>query len=170
MKLEVLPYDALWPVYFEKERDALENCLGGIIYQAHHIGSTAVEGLAAKPIIDIILEVTSLEALDNASPLLESMGYEAMSEFGISRRRYFRKGGFNRTHQIHAFKAGDPHVLRHLVFRDYLKNFSNVRREYGELKLRLAAGCRGDLEAYCDGKDAFVKHHEAKALEWASRR
>ncbi len=166
MKVEVVPYDPLWPVQFESEQSAIASSLGDVLDRAHHIGSTAVEGISAKPIIDILLEVRSLELLDEAAEKLELMGYEAKGEFGISGRRYFRKGGFNRTHQIHAFKTGDPHVLRHLAFRDYLKSHPVVRREYGELKLRLAADCNDDLDKYCDGKDAFVKHHEAKALAW----
>ncbi|RJF96518.1 GrpB family protein [Noviherbaspirillum cavernae] len=166
MKIEVVPCNPLWPAQFESERLAIERSLGDIVVQAHHIGSTAVKGLAAKPIIDIILEVRSLEALDQAASALELMDYEAMGEFGISGRRYFRKGGSFRTHQIHAFKAGDPNIFRHLAFRDYLNHHPDVRREYQELKIRLATECNDDLDFYCDGKDAFVKHHEAKAIEW----
>jgi GrpB-like predicted nucleotidyltransferase (UPF0157 family) len=166
MKIEVVPYNPLWPAQFESERSAIAGSLGDILDQSHHIGSTAVEGLSAKPIIDIILEVHSLESLDQATSKLEMMGYEAKGEFRIPGRRYFRKGGFHRTHQIHAFTSGDPNVLRHLAFRDYLKAHPEVMREYSELKARLAADCNDDLDRYCDGKDSFVKHHEAKAIEW----
>lgn len=166
MKIEVVPYNPLWAAQFESERSAIAASLGDVLDQAHHIGSTAVEGLSAKPIIDIILEVHSLESLDQATSKLELMGYEAKGEFGIPGRRYFRKGGFYRTHQIHAFKSGDPNVLRHLAFRNYLKAHPDILREYAELKARLAADCNDDLDRYCDGKDSFVKHHEAKAIEW----
>lgn len=166
MKIEVVAYDPLWPAQFESERSAIASHLGDILEQAHHIGSTAVEGMPAKPIIDIILEVRSLESLDKATSKLEFLGYEAMGELGIPGRRYFRKGGFYRTHQIHAFKTGGSHVLRHLAFRDYLKAHPHVMQEYGELKARLAADCNDNLDRYCDGKDAFVKHYEAEALAW----
>ena len=164
MKIEVVPYNPLWPTQFESERAALVSELGGILESVHHIGSTAVEGLPAKPIIDMILEVQSLESLDQVTSKLELMGYEAMGELGIPGRRYFRKGGYYRTHQIHAFKTGDPHVLRHLAFRDYLRCHPDVMHEYGELKLRMAADCYDDIDRYCEGKDAFVKHHEAVAI------
>jgi len=166
MKVEVLPYNRLWPVLFESERSAIQNALGHVVLKLHHIGSTAVEGLAAKPIIDMILEVPSLASLDQATPALESLGYEAMGEFGIPGRRYFRKGGFHRSHQIHAFQSGDPNIHRHLAFRDYLNHFPEVRQEYGALKARLALEFPEDIEGYGDGKDAFVKLHEAHALAW----
>ncbi len=170
MKIEVVPYSPLWPAAFESERSAIARNLGDLVVQAHHIGSTAVEGLPAKPIIDIILEVKSLSSLDQATPHLEQMGYEAMGEYGIPRRRYFRKGGFNRSHHVHAFEVGDAHVGRHLAFRDYLMAHPNVKQVYGELKTRLAAECSEDWDGYCEGKDPFVKHHEAKAIQWQQDR
>ena len=96
---------------------------------------------------------------------------QAMGEFGMQGRRYFRKdsGAGVRTHQVHAFAAGSPHLARHLAFRDYLRAHPETAREYGTLKLRLAESCRGDVEAYIAGKDAFVKDAERKALEWIAR-
>ena len=102
----------------------------------------------------------------SAARQLEALGYEAMGECGIARRRYFRKGGDERTHQIHAFLQGDDHVHRHLAFRDYLRTHPAVCREYAELKQAVAASCQHDIERYCAGKNAFVKEHEANALRW----
>ena len=164
MKVVVVSYDPDWPVAFAREWVLLAASLGEVLAQAHHVGSTAVEGLAAKPIIDILLEVTSLSELDQATARLEALGYEAMGEYGIAGRRYFRKGGFYRTHQIHAFERGDAHIIRHLAFRDYLRARPDVAREYGELKRRLAVACNDDIDTYCEGKDAFVKYHEARVL------
>ncbi|MER2513400.1 MAG: GrpB family protein [Nitrosomonas ureae] len=167
MKVEIVPYSSNWPVQFEAERSAIRNALGDYIAVAvHHIRSTAVAGLAAKPVINIILEVRSLEALDQSTMNLEYLGYEAMGEFGIQGRRYFRKGGENRTHQIHAFEMGEQNIFRHLAFRDYLNHFPDSRAEYGALKSRLALDFTHDIEAYCDGKDAFIKLHELKAIAW----
>lgn len=166
MKIKVVPYDKSWPERFDRERTAIIDTLKSTLEHVHHIGSTAVEGLASKPIIDILLEVRSLEELDRATPQLESLGYEAKGEFGIPGRRYFRKGGSRRTHQIHAFKTGDAHVLRHMAFRDYLRAHPEVMREYGRLKTKLAADCDNDIDKYCDGKDAFMKHYEAEAIKW----
>jgi GrpB-like predicted nucleotidyltransferase (UPF0157 family) len=131
----------------------------------HHIGSTAVPGLAAKPIIDILVEVSSLAEIDATTDGMAELGYEAMGEFGIAGRRYFHKGGNQRTHQIHAFKKGNPHILRHIVFRDYLRTHPDAASEYGRLKKKVAATCDNDIEVYCDGKEAYVKKLEAIAMK-----
>ncbi|HDG1728572.1 TPA: GrpB family protein [Vibrio cholerae] len=169
MKVEVVDYNPDWSNQFENEKQALVNALGSAIEGIHHIGSTSVNGLAAKPIIDIIIECSSLSELDAQTSKFESLGYEAMGEFGISGRRYYRKGGDDRTHQIHAFVRGDNHVYRHLVFRDYLAAHPEVLESYAQLKRKVAAQCNHDIEIYCDGKDSFIKEHEAKALEWKLR-
>lgn len=165
MNITVVTYDPQWGEDYAKEKTALSTNLGDILIQAHHIGSTAVKDLSAKPIIDILIEVTSLQLLDQNNDKIAALGYEAMGEYGIPGRRYFRKGGDQRTHQIHAFLAGDFHVLRHLAFRDYLIANRSIAIEYDKLKRELAQKHPEDLEAYCDGKDSFVKHYEAKAVE-----
>ena len=126
----------------------------------HHIGSTSVEELAAKPIIDIMMEVVSLDEIDQNRDRFEAAGYVVMGEFVIPGRRYYRKGVKKRTHQIHLFESGDPNLVRHLAFRDYLREFPEIRKEYGDLKIRIASECDNDIERYCDGKDDFIKHHE----------
>lgn len=165
MNTTVVPYDPQWAEDYAKEEAALARNLANILIRAHHVGSTAVKDLAAKPIIDILLEVNSLESLDQRNVKLAALGYEAMGEFGIPGRRYFRKGGDHRTHQIHAFLAGDFHILRHLAFRDYLTENRPVALEYQKLKRELARKYPEDIQAYCDGKDPFVKHHEAMAIQ-----
>jgi len=166
MKIELVPYCSEWPVVFEQEKDDLLNVLDQVVVKIYHIGSTAVEGLAAKPIIDIMLSVKSLTDLDACQEKIEALGYEALGEFGIEGRRYYRKGGDNRTHQIHAFQQSDAHLIRHLAFRDYLRCHPIVRDQYGELKARVAINCDNDIDSYCAGKNDFIKLHEAKALEW----
>ena len=101
---------------------------------------------------------------------LEDLGYQVMGEFGIEGRRYFRKGGNNRTHHIHAFQAGDHHLIRHLAFRDYLIEHETIAKEYGELKLNIAKSSNHDNDKYCDGKDPFIKMHEINALRWYKTR
>ena len=166
MLVEVVPYNPSWPTQFEAEAQALRTLLGGGIENIHHIGSTSVPGLAAKPIIDIILEVNEISTLDAMKMKFENLGYEVMGEYGIPRRRYFRKGGARRTHHIHAFASGDNHVARHLAFRDYLRAHPTVAKEYAEVKQLAAERSNNDIEDYCDAKDPFVKEHEAKALQW----
>ena len=166
MKIEVVDYDPKWPEIYESERLLLLGNLQGIIENIYHIGSTSIESLAAKPIIDIVLEVRSLDALDNATCQMETIGYEAKGEYGISGRRYFRKGKIRRTHQLHAFLSNDKNVTRHIAFRNYLREHPNVMKEYASLKVVLARTCNNDINVYCDGKEEFVKYYEAKAIEW----
>ena len=166
MKVEVLEFDPKWIERFNSEKLLITECLGKLVVKIHHIGSTSVSGLAAKPIIDIIIEVGSLSTLDSYKSEIELIGYEAMGEFGISGRRYYLKGGSNKSHQMHAFKSGDVNVKRHIAFRDYLKTHPVVAREYEKLKIQLARTCNNDIEQYCDGKDEFIKYYESKAIRW----
>jgi len=164
-KIEIVDYDHSWPQLFEAERDLLQQTLGDVCIKIFHIGSTAVLELAAKPIIDILIEVTDVEALDELNVEMEIIGYNPKGEFGIPGRRYFQKGDDNRSHHIHAFARGDSNVMRHIAFRDYLRTHPEVAREYGELKRNVADACENDVGKYCDGKDRFVKRIEAIAMK-----
>lgn len=166
MLITVVEYNLNWPKAFEQEASQLKGLLGDLIVNIHHIGSTSVPGLMAKPIIDILLEVTNLGNLDTKSTLVEGLGYEVMGEMGIPGRRYFRKGGYYRTHQIHAFVSGDSNLERHIAFRDYLIAHKEVAEAYGALKLAIARKANNNIESYSDAKDPFIKLHEPKALEW----
>lgn len=166
MHVIVVDYDPHWPKKFELEASHLQTILMGTLVKVHHIGSTSVPGLMAKPIIDLMLEVSDLVSLDTKNASMQDLGYEVMGAYGILGRRYYRKGGDHRTHQIHAFATGDPNIRRHLAFRDYLKAHQPIAQEYGQLKWDLAQRCNHDIEKYCDGKDPFIKLHETKALAW----
>lgn len=166
--IRVVGHDPAWPAKFEAEAGRIAEAIGEAVVRIHHIGSTAIPQTKAKPIIDILLEVASLEVLDRKSPMLEALGYEAMGEFGILGRRYFRLDDSHgtRMHQVHAFEAGVPNVVRHVAFRDYMRAHPSAAEEYGALKERLANAHPHDRAAYVDGKDAFVKEHEKRALAW----
>jgi GrpB-like predicted nucleotidyltransferase (UPF0157 family) len=168
--LTVKPHRDSWRKDFEVEAARIRSALGDVLVVIHHIGSTAIPGIYAKPIIDILAEVTSLDALDAHVNEMQSLGYESMGEFGIPGRRYFRKDDSNgmRTHQIHAFAHQSTQILRHLAFRDYLVTHPNTAQEYSDLKRRLVQTCNGDIEAYMNGKDPFIKEVERKALEWVN--
>lgn len=168
MNVQVVDYDPAWPAEFRAEADRIRSALGECCVAVHHIGSTAIPGISAKPILDLLLEVDDLLQLDARTPALTAIGYEAKGEFGIPGRRYFRKDSPTgiRTHQIHSFEVGSAGSDRHLAFRDYMRAHPAVAQSYGVLKLRLAACHPDDIEAYMDGKDGFVQEHEAKALLW----
>jgi GrpB-like predicted nucleotidyltransferase (UPF0157 family) len=168
----VVPYDPQWTEEFARASAEIKTALGDTLLEIHHIGSTAIPGMWAKPVIDLLPVVEDLAALDARAAEMESLGYEVMGEFGIPGRRYFRRDNAagERTHHVHAFQRGSPHVVRHLAFRDFMRAHPESAREYAELKCRLAAAHPDDIEAYMDGKDAFVKRMEAQAVAWASAR
>jgi len=168
MQVRVVPPDLNWPAEFQAEAERIRVALGNRVVAVHHIGSTAIPGIHAKPIIDIMLEVDDLAALDTRAAAMVELGYEPKGEFGIPGRRYFRKDSSQgiRTHHVHAFQAGDAGVERHLAFRDYLIVHPAIAESYSVLKQRLADSHPDDLEAYMDGKDAFIKEHEARAVTW----
>ena len=163
--ITVLNYDPEWPLKYERERKAIAEILDGNGISIYHIGSTSVPGLAAKPIIDMMAVVRSLEKVDDARGKFSELGYEYLGEFGIAGRRYFRKGGDERTHQIHIFQADDwNNIERHLAFRDYMRTNKKERAEYAKIKTALAQRFPYDIDGYCDGKDAFVREMEKRAL------
>ena len=139
--------------------------LGAQLLECYHIGSTAVPGLAAKPIIDLMVVVRDVAKVDALAAQFESLGYEYMGEFGIAGRRYLRKGGDERTHQVHIFAETDTqNIKRHLAFRDYMRTHQAEREAYAGLKKMLAERFPYDIDAYCDGKDVFIKGIEAKVV------
>lgn len=163
----VVPYDPNWPNQFERAGAELTSALGCNVVAIHHIGSTAIPGIHAKPIIDLMPVVRDLAAVDDTAAI-QQLGYESLGELGIAGRRYFRR--FNaagqRTHHVHVFLEDSPHIERHLAFRDYLRVHPHLAQQYSELKQRLAAAHPLNWDAYCDGKDDFVGPLEAEALRW----
>ena len=136
-KLVLEAYNPDWPHLFEKEAKQLSEVFGEILVNIHHIGSTSIPMTCAKPVIDILVEVTNIESVDSRNPMLIELGYVPRGEAGIEGRRYFRKGGDERTHHIHAHEVGSPHIERHLNFRDYLRAHPEIAKEYCQLKKRL---------------------------------
>jgi GrpB-like predicted nucleotidyltransferase (UPF0157 family) len=169
-KVEVVPHDRHWQSLFADESQQLAIAFGDNAIAIHHIGSTAIETIYAKPIIDILIEVKDINKVDDRNSEIESLGYFAMGEFGISGRRFFRKDNYDgiRTHHIHTFEVGSPQIDRHLAFRDYLKSHPEAARKYSQLKQQLAQQYPTDIERYMDGKDGFIKEIDRKAADWRS--
>ena len=167
-EVRVVPHDPAWTEAFETEATALRFTLGDEALAVHHIGSTAVPGLSAKPTVDVLVEVRIIGRVDDFDGTMSEKGYEAWGEYGIPGRRFFVKNrGSVRTHNIHVFEAGTPEGERHLAFRDYLIQHPQTARACGDLKEDLATKFPTDIEAYMDGKDAFVKEIESEALSWS---
>ena len=169
MLVRVADYDPKWPEMFEAEAALVREIIGDNLITIFHIGSTAVPGLKAKPVIDMLPVVRDVEALDGLTREFDAAGYEAMGEFGLTGRRYFRKGGANRTHQLHAYQYDAVHAItRHVAYRDYMRAHAEARAAYG--KAALASRFPDDIGAYCDGKDEFVQEYERRALIWHWRK
>lgn len=163
------PYDAAWPSRFSEERQRLLAVFRGVAVGIHHIGSTAVPGLRAKPTIDVLLEARSLEDLDALRPYAEAAGFVWRGENGIAGRRYLVLPGApsreDRVH-VHAFERGHPEAGRHVAFRDYLIAHPERTRAYAALKEALAEAHIGDREAYVEGKSTFIRETDALARAW----
>lgn len=145
--------------------------LGDAIERIHHVGSTAIPDIHAKPVIDMLAVTSDMTVVDQRSGLVGEIGYEALGEFGISGRRYFRKDDQDgiRTHQIHVFAEESPQIARHLAFRDYLIAHPAIAKDYEVLKLALAADFPHDSRRYTAGKDAFIREVDSRAAAWRSR-
>jgi GrpB-like predicted nucleotidyltransferase (UPF0157 family) len=172
MRIVVEAPNPEWPAAFEAEAKKLREALQPNLAAIHHIGSTAILGIVAKPTIDVLLVVPSFLLLDASAPALIGLGYEGMGEFGITERRYFRKDSAVgiRTHHLHAYEVGNPRIEQHLAFRDYMNEHPDVAQTYGALKARLAAVHSDDRQEYMNGKANFIKEVETTALMWIRRR
>ena len=167
-KVEVVPHDPRWRDAFEAEAKHVAAALGENVVAVHHVGSTAIPNIYAKPVVDLLVEVRDIAEVDGRSSAMESLGYEVMGEYGISGRRYFRKDNREgiRTHHIHAFGAGSEEALRHLAFRDYMIAHPSEAQRYSELKRKLAKEHPQNIDGYMDGKDDFIKEIDRRAARW----
>ena len=147
-----------WGTKFETEKRRLQSLLGPVCLDIHHIDSTYVEGIKAKPIVDILVIVRSHQELDHLSPMLVENGYEVKGENGITDRRYFQKNEKDeRVFHIHAFELGNAGISSHLRFRDILRAYPGIAREYENTKLALAEKYGLNKPAYCEAKSPFIQ-------------
>jgi GrpB-like predicted nucleotidyltransferase (UPF0157 family) len=165
-KVTVVPYNQNWKAIFNDEARKLMDIYGDEIVEIHHIGSTSVKGLSAKPIIDILPVVNNINNVDLFNNEMIELGYEPKGENGIPTRRYFQKGGDNRTHHVHMYEVNNPEIIRHLAFRDYLRTHPEQVKIYGKRKTELSLRFPLEIESYIKGKEPLVQEIEQKALEW----
>lgn len=168
--IQVVPYNPEWHEEYLKEVEKVCSMLNTEIIDVHHIGSTAIPQIYAKPIIDILVEVRDINNIDKYNEDMKKLEYIAKGEYGIVGRRFFLKGLYNRTHHIHIFQTGNVEIKRHLEFRDYMIAHSEEAKNYGELKKALAIKSMYDIEGYCYGKDNYIKDIDKKAKEWFSKK
>ncbi|MGE1209756.1 GNAT family N-acetyltransferase [Bacillus pumilus] len=165
-KVEVVEFKKEWHEEFHQEKQQLKQIIQKSWIEGHHIGSTSVEGLAAKPIIDILIEVSHIKEIDRKRESFEHLGYQALGENGIKGRRFFQKGGLNRTHHVHVYERNHPDVKRHLLFRDYLRAHPERAVAYASVKEQLANQYPEDIQSYMAGKNEIIKEIENEAYHW----
>ncbi|HXE89664.1 MAG TPA: GrpB family protein [Terriglobales bacterium] len=162
-KIQILPYDARWPELFQREAERIRTVLGAQALRIEHTGSTSVPGLAAKPVIDILLVVTDSSKEDLYRPALETTGYVLrIREADWYEHRMFN--GPDTAVNLHVFSAGCPEIHRILAFRDWLRNNPGDRDLYARTKLMLAQTEWRDVQEYADAKTAIVKEILGRAL------
>lgn len=160
-EIEVLPFDAAWCDKFKLERLELKKILPSeTILGLEHFGSTAIPDMPAKPIIDILIAVRSIEAARDAFPtLMDELGYDFWADNSKQDRLFFVKGmpprGTKRTHHVHVCEKPSE-MWGQLIFRDYMISNPKEAAEYALLKRQLAAEHSTDREAYTQGKDEFI--------------
>ncbi len=188
MRITIEPYDPRWKRDFQKYRQAIQEALGDVAIE--HIGSTSIEGLGAKPVIDILVGLKDKAALDGTIDKMIAAGFTYMEVYKhlMTDRRYFvqyehplghmppailandRVGpaaaGFVNKAHIHCWLMDSPDWERHIAFRDYLRQHEKIRQEYLQLKEELVGQDWESSLAYSQAKNTFIKKVEAEALVW----
>ena len=166
-RVVIVPYDPEWPALFRALGTALRGALGETALRIDHIGSTAVPGLDAKPIIDVQISVASLEPVEPFRVPIERLGFVFRADNPELTKRYFREApGGRRTH-IHVRCAGSWSEQLALPFRDYMRVHHEDARNYAKLKHRLAEQYGEDRHGYTEAKAAFVWDIMIKADRWS---
>lgn len=153
----IVDYDPLWPRQFDTLRTRIAQLLEGLAAAIEHVGSTAVPGLAAKPVIDLDVLLRSASDLPAAISKLTTDGYEHRGDLGIQGREAFWRPPGSVHHHLYVCPPNSPEYRRHIAFRDYLRKNPDTADAYAELKRQLATAHRNDREAYNRGKENFVK-------------
>jgi GrpB-like predicted nucleotidyltransferase (UPF0157 family) len=150
-------YNPQWTVEFEQLKEYLLTAVNGAAVEIHHVGSTSVANLSAKPILDIDIEIADMSAFPKIKEQLSTLGYRHEGNYGIDGREAFK---YDNTafmaHHLYVCPSDSAELRRHLTFRDYLRSHPDAVREYSELKQSLAEKYGNDIDAYIDGKTAFV--------------
>jgi GrpB-like predicted nucleotidyltransferase (UPF0157 family) len=157
-------YDPNWPRVFESLRKPIAEALGELAAAIEHVGSTAVPGLAAKPVIDIDVLLASEIMLPVAIERLASVGYIHRGDLGILGREAFREPANDPPHHLYVCPPSSAEFQRHIAFRDYLRTHPQDAKIYGDLKIAFAQQFREDRAAYNTAKTEFVAELTGRAM------
>jgi GrpB-like predicted nucleotidyltransferase (UPF0157 family) len=163
--MEIASYDSRWPQTFAALRDQVAEVLGLLATRIEHVGSTAVPGLPAKPIIDIDVVIASPAELPEVIARLATLGYHHEGDLGISGREAFTCPAAAPAHHLYVCAADSPELARHLAFRGFLRSHPSQARAYAEVKRSLAERFRTDRDACSRGKTTFIEQALAAAAD-----
>lgn len=155
-KVFIVPWTTEWETEFLIEKKKIQDVINKHIVDIHHIWSTAVKNLSAKPIIDIAIEVKNFQDGEKCVNALKELGYSYKGTSVLPDRHYFNKGE-PRTHQIHMYQSGNKYLLDQQSFRDYLRENETTRNQYEELKQKLSTQSQGNKHRYSEDKTEFIK-------------
>ena len=155
----VLPYDEQWKQDFLQIKGELQNALGELALRIEHVGSTSVQGLSAKPIIDIDVVIKDCSVFDDVVSVLGSIGYRHEGNLGIEGREAFKYDGKEhlQPHHLYVCPEDSAELKRHIAFRDYLRTHPEAVREYSQVKEKGAALYPHDIEKYIEHKSPFIE-------------
>lgn len=165
-EITVVPYDPAWKALYEQEEALLRRIFSGLLLDIRHFGSTSIPGMPSKPILDILITVPNIQAVDARNGLMVRNRYMSKGENGIAGRRYFVKfkdDGENHTHHVHVYEPDNPHVADELLFRDFVSTDEAAFQAYARVKLEAAEKHRFSPPAYTDAKAECVRHIMEKA-------
>lgn len=163
--VRVVSYDSQWKDEFLKIKEMIMNCIGDLVLDIEHVGSTAIEDLASKPIIDFNIIMDSYDIFPLIVKKLETVGFEHEGDLGVNDREAFKRkfnDEFMPYHMYVCLKNSKEHQ-RQIAFRDYLRTHKKDMQAYGELKMQLAEKHRNDIDGYVSGKHDFVENILEKA-------
>ncbi|GAA0338022.1 hypothetical protein GCM10008967_30380 [Bacillus carboniphilus] len=167
-RTNVQPWSEEWGQKYKVEASALKEIFKDIIIDIFHIGSTSIPTIGfAKPIIDILIVVEDIEQVDPLNNKMTQLGYSPKSENGIPGRRYFSKGGEQRTHHVHVYHKGNENIQIHLNFQAYLLENPDIAKQYGQLKQSLLEKYPDIHHKYQEEKQEFVDQLVKDAQKWA---
>lgn len=154
------PFNEEWAIKYKQAESLLKDIFKDIVVDIQHIGSTSIKGLSAKPTIDILIIVSSIEEVNYLNETMQRHGFIAKGEHGITGRRYFYKtlpqNVFMETYHVHVYQKDNPKYNEELIFRDYLKNNVDSLKMYEALKIELAKKHRHDPLSYTNAKADFI--------------
>ena len=163
--IKIIDYNSQWPEEFEQEKRLILEKLGSTVIELVHIGSTAVRGMGAKPVIDMLLGVEKVPPSPDTIEALQTLEYNYLGEFGVPNRHFFRKG-MPMSHHLHIVTWGSEQWEKPILFRDFLRTHPEEARQYEQLKRQSAIQFSHDRAAYTNSKTDLITELMEQAKRW----